>query len=142
MDINEKYIVLVTGFGPFGNHIINASWEAVKELNKLCANSKEMTDVEIIVKEIPVSYEDVTMYISKLWKEYKPILILHTGVSSKAQCLTIECCAHNNGYLRPDIFNKCPDENNIESKMFETKLNVKQICNVINQNTDVRKYRQ
>lgn len=74
MDINEKYTVLVTGFGPFENHIINASWEAAKELNKLCANSKEMTDVEIIVKEIPVSYEDVTMYISKLWKEYKPIV--------------------------------------------------------------------
>lgn len=70
----KKNTILITGFGPFGNHIINASWEAVKELSKLCTNSKKMKDIDIIVKEIPVSYEDVIMYIPKFWKEYKPIV--------------------------------------------------------------------
>ncbi|XP_016921282.1 pyroglutamyl-peptidase 1 isoform X1 [Apis cerana] len=134
-----KNTILITGFGPFGNHIINASWEAVKELNKLCANSKKMKDIDIIMKEIPVSYEDVITYIPKFWKEYKPIIVLHVGVSYKAQCLTIECCAHSNGYLRPDIFNKCPDESNIKAEVLETEINVTQICNIINENSNETK---
>ena len=74
MEGNKKYVVLITGFGPFGNHVINASWEAVKELKKLCTNSQEMVDVEIIIKEIPVSYQDVAACLPKLWKEYKPMV--------------------------------------------------------------------
>ena len=31
----EKSAVVVTGYGPFGNHTVNASWEAVKRLKKL-----------------------------------------------------------------------------------------------------------
>ncbi|XP_060822943.1 pyroglutamyl-peptidase 1 isoform X1 [Bombus pascuorum] len=139
MEVNKKYIVLVTGFGPFDNHIVNASWEAAKELSKLCIKSKELMDVEVIVKEIPVSYEDVTKYVPKFWQEYKPIVVLHLGVSRQARCLTIECRAHSNGYLRKDIFNKCPDESNIESEIFETKINAKQICNIINESSDKTK---
>ncbi|KAF3424842.1 hypothetical protein E2986_00961 [Frieseomelitta varia] len=132
----KKYVALITGFGPFGSHVINASWEAVKELNKLCINSQEMVDVEIIIKEIPVSYQDVAACIPKLWKEYKPTVVIHVGVSHKAQCLTIECCAHSNGYMREDIFNKCPDESIIEPKILKTEINVKQVCNIINENSD------
>lgn len=136
MEVNKKPVVLVTGFGPFDNHIVNASWEAVKELSKLCANSKELTDVQVIKKEIPVSYEDVNACIPKLWEEYKPIVVLHVGVSSCAQCLTIECLAHSTGYVRPDIYGKCPDESNVESEIFETKFDVKKICNMINENSE------
>ncbi|CAK9799556.1 Pyroglutamyl-peptidase 1 [Anthophora plagiata] len=139
MEISEKYTVLVTGFGPFDNHVINASWEAVKELNKLCTNSKEMNDMKVIAKEIPVSYEDVAMYIPKLWEEYKPTLVLHVGVSHKAKCLTIEYCAHSNGYLKLDVCNKCPDESNIEPKILETKINVRKVCNTINDNSNETK---
>lgn len=76
MEVPSKDTVLITGFGPFDNHIVNASWEAVKELEKLCATSKEFQNVEIIVKEISVSYEDVDTYIPKLWEEYKPTVNL------------------------------------------------------------------
>ncbi|XP_003707954.2 pyroglutamyl-peptidase 1 [Megachile rotundata] len=136
MEIAPKKTVLITGFGPFNNHIVNASWEAVKELNKLCAISKELKNVEVIVKEISVSYEDVANYVPKLWEKYKPTLVLHVGVSSKAKCITIEYCARSCGYLRPDIYDKCPDESNIKSKIFETKINVNNICDTINQNPD------
>ncbi|XP_076475937.1 pyroglutamyl-peptidase 1 isoform X2 [Bombus vancouverensis nearcticus] len=90
MEINKKYTVLVTGFGPFDNHIVNASWEAAKELNKLCINSKELMDVEVIVKEIPVSYEDVTKYVPKFWQEYKPIVVLHLGISISIQVYKLQ----------------------------------------------------
>ncbi|KAK9294341.1 hypothetical protein QLX08_011013 [Tetragonisca angustula] len=118
----------------------NKNWEAVKELKKLCTNSQEMVDVEIIIKEIPVSYQDVAACLPKLWKEYKPMIVIHVGVSHKAQCLTIECCAHSNGYMREDIFNKCPDESSIEPKILKTEINVKQVCNIINENSDRTEY--
>ncbi|XP_034172373.1 pyroglutamyl-peptidase 1 [Osmia lignaria lignaria] len=136
MEVPSKNTVLITGFGPFSNHIVNASWEAVKELNKLCATSKELKNVEVIVKEMSVSYEDVDTYVPKLWEEYKPTLVLHVGVSSKAKSLTIECCAHSNGYLRQDTSDKCPDESNIKPKILETKINVNKICSAINENSE------
>lgn len=136
MEITPKKTILITGFGPFGNHIVNASWEAVKELNKLCATTKVLKNVEVIVKEISVSYEDVANYVPKLWEKYKPNLVLHVGVSHKVKCLTIECCARSYGYLRPDIHDKCPDENNIKPEIFETKINVNDICEINNENPD------
>ena len=32
---NEQLAIVVTGYGPFGEHKINASWEAVKRLKDL-----------------------------------------------------------------------------------------------------------
>ncbi|CAL7946680.1 unnamed protein product [Xylocopa violacea] len=139
MELEKKNVILVTGFGQFDNHVVNASWEAVKELSKLCDNSNEMSDVQVVVKEIPVSYEDVSTCVPALWREYKPIVVMHCGVSGKAQCLTIEGCARSNGYRRPDIYDKRPDESNIEFQVLETKVNVKQICDIINDNTSKTK---
>ncbi|XP_076751256.1 pyroglutamyl-peptidase 1 [Xylocopa sonorina] len=139
MEVKKKNVILVTGFGQFDNHIINASWEAVKELSKLCHDSEEMSDVRVVIKEIPVSYDDVSTYVPRLWREYNPIILLHVGVSGQAQCLTIEGCAHSNGYLRPDIYEKRPDETNIEFDVLKTKINVQQICDAINGNTSKTK---
>ncbi|XP_053976004.1 pyroglutamyl-peptidase 1 [Hylaeus volcanicus] len=139
MDSDFKYTALVTGFGPFDNHIVNASWEAVKELNKLAANSKELKDVKLIVQEIPVSYEDVDNYIPTLWEEYKPTVVLHVGVSHKADCLTIECCAHSNGYVRKDIYDKCPDESTIPDQILKTGINVDTICDKVNKHSNKTK---
>lgn len=72
MNSDNEYTALVTGFGPFDNHVINASWEAVKELSNLSATSEQLKDVKVIVKEIPVSYDGVVDYVSKLCNEYKP----------------------------------------------------------------------
>ncbi|XP_043256705.1 pyroglutamyl-peptidase 1 isoform X2 [Colletes gigas] len=133
--INETVLIIVTGFGPFGDHVINASWEAVKELSKLHADSKEFIDVKLIVEEIPVSYDDVASYVPKLWKEYNPTVILHVGVSHKVDCLTIECCAHSNGYERPDIYDKCPDESKITQEVLITNVDAHKICDTINENS-------
>ncbi|XP_046824318.1 pyroglutamyl-peptidase 1 isoform X2 [Vespa crabro] len=101
LNISGKKI-LITGFGPFGNHIVNASWEAVKELSKLWPQS-ELCNIQLITKQIPVSYEYVSTEISKLWEEHNPVIVIHVGVSYKASCLTIEHIAHSTGYARPDI---------------------------------------
>lgn len=132
MNSDDKYTALVTGFGPFDNHVINASWEAVKELSNLSATSEQLKDVKVIVKEIPVSYDGVVDNVSKLWNEYKPTVILHVGVSKIARCLTIEGCARSNGYIRPDIHNKCPDENDVPEKILKSGINVNKVCDIVN----------
>lgn len=46
LDSFFKPIVLVTGFGPFVNHPVNASWEAVKSMDKERIEKK--FDVELV----------------------------------------------------------------------------------------------
>lgn len=72
MDVDPRCTILVTGFGPFNAHVVNASWEAVKELQKLWMNSVEFSDIELIVEEIPVSYDYVSDCIPQLWKKHNP----------------------------------------------------------------------
>ena len=52
----EQDRVLVTGFGPFGVHKVNASWVAVQELEAL---GLEDPFVTLVVEEITVDYEYV-----------------------------------------------------------------------------------
>ncbi|XP_069685828.1 pyroglutamyl-peptidase 1 [Periplaneta americana] len=101
--------VLVTGFGPFGEHKINASWESVKLLPSL--NIDEEFGVKLIVEEIPVTYSYVSEKIPVLWKAHKPMLVVHVGVSSIASGLTLELKAHRSGYCREDVAGELPPRN-------------------------------
>ncbi|KAF4794800.1 pyroglutamyl-peptidase 1 isoform X2 [Turdus rufiventris] len=60
--------VVVTGFGPFGEHAVNASWIAVQELEKLGLGD----DVDLHVYEVPVEYQTVQRLIPALWKKHSP----------------------------------------------------------------------
>lgn len=131
----EEKKIVVTGFGPFRNHIVNASSEAVKELAKLWPKS-ELCDYQLITKYIPVSYEHVSTEVSKLWKEHNPIIVIHVGVSHKANCLTIENVAHSTGYKQPDIHNKCPDERCVLPRALKTCIDVNTLCDCVNKNTN------
>ncbi|KAM7141320.1 pyroglutamyl-peptidase 1 isoform 2-T2 [Molossus nigricans] len=76
--------VVVTGFGPFGEHTVNASWIAVQELEKLGLGDS----VDLHVYEIP--------------------LVVHVGVSGMATTVTLEKCGHNKGYKGLDNCRFCP----------------------------------
>ncbi|KAL1513782.1 hypothetical protein ABEB36_003146 [Hypothenemus hampei] len=95
--------VLVTGFGPFNNVPINASWEAVALL------PNEINNCNIIKEQIPVAYKHVQENIPILWEKYKPKLVIHVGVSSIAEDIVLETCANRVGYQRKDIDDCCPD---------------------------------
>ena len=64
--------VIVTGFGPFGDHKINASWETVKLLPSL--NIEEEFGVKLVIHEIPVTYDYVAKNVPVLWKEHNPMV--------------------------------------------------------------------
>jgi len=82
MSIDPKQKILVTGFGPFDKHVVNASWEAAKELQKLWTKSGEFPGVELIIKEIPVSYNYVSTCIPQLWEKHRPTVSSITNNSN------------------------------------------------------------
>lgn len=88
MSSNSKRTILVTGFGPFNKHAVNASWEAVKELQKMWVESKEFPGVELITEEIPVSYDYVSTYVPQLWKKHSPAVSSVMSYSSVSEIQT------------------------------------------------------
>ena len=70
LDFWMKPIVLVTGFGPYINHPVNASWEAVKIMNKDEVEKKH--NVELVQIELPVTYENVDEFVPALWETHTP----------------------------------------------------------------------
>ncbi|XP_065168782.1 pyroglutamyl-peptidase 1-like [Atheta coriaria] len=89
--------ILVTGFGPFGVHNINASWAAVQLLDDL-----HFDGYKLIKHEIPVTYEYIDGNIARLWEEYNPTFVLHVGVSAEASAITLESLARRKFYCKSD----------------------------------------
>ncbi|RZC42601.1 origin recognition complex subunit 1 [Asbolus verrucosus] len=123
--------IIVTGFGPFGVHSVNASWESVKLL------PKEINEYNIIKEEIPVSYDTVDKRIHVLWEEYQPRLVIHVGVSSYTDKITLETCAYRGGYCRQDHFgnnpikgNECPTD--CMENCIYSGVNIMKICDHLN----------
>lgn len=133
LDYWLKPIVLVTGFGPYINHPVNASWEAVKIMNKEEIEKKH--NVELVLIELPVTYENVDEFVPALWETHTPKLMIHVGVSSKGECLQLESQAHRKGYQKKDYFDKIPANCACLAEgaiRLHTKLNVEQICKEFN----------
>lgn len=70
MDFVDKPLVLVTGFGPFADHPVNASWEGVRLINK--DELEKKLNIELVLLEIPVTYENVDEFVPALWETHTP----------------------------------------------------------------------
>lgn len=79
-------LIVVTGYGQFAGHEVNASGEAVKLLPKeIVVGSKKF---KIHTMEVSVEYEDVDKKVEEIWN-MNPHLVIHCGElrSSSASCL-------------------------------------------------------
>lgn len=72
---SEKPVVLVSGFGPFGEHKTNASWSVVQELLKHDLVNK--LNIKIVAVEIPVVYDAVDKLVPNLWKTHEPKVFVY-----------------------------------------------------------------
>ncbi|CAG7820390.1 unnamed protein product [Allacma fusca] len=131
--------ILVTGFGPFRDHVVNASWESVRLLPnediRPPPNVRPGTKINLIIHQIPVIYRYVADHMEQLWEKYQPHLVIHVGVSGIATAITLEQFAHNSGYCSPDILECTPDgsvcvgggcdiiESGFDMKLVTTTLN-------------------
>ena len=74
--------ILVTGYGPFGKHKINASWEAVRLLPYFW--TEEDADLaSLTLKQVPVSYQYVLENFDLKNLEVNPDFIINVGVFGK-----------------------------------------------------------
>uniref|UniRef100_A0A8C4X0U6 Pyroglutamyl-peptidase I like n=1 Tax=Eptatretus burgeri TaxID=7764 RepID=A0A8C4X0U6_EPTBU len=96
--LTSSLVPCVSGFGPFREHDVNASWVAVQELNKLGLGE----DIQLLVYEIPVEYQKVKELVPTIWKEHQPRIVVHVGVSGVANAVTLEQCGKNHGYMGLD----------------------------------------
>lgn len=74
---NEPGItILYTGFGPFRDHVVNASWEAVSRIPErgitLPPNIDPKTPVKLVAYYLPVVYQLVADVVPKLWAKHQP----------------------------------------------------------------------
>nr|CAG4650536.1 EOG090X0F1W [Sida crystallina] len=132
----RKDVVLVTGFGPFGTHKINASWESVKLL--VDTGIEEDLGIKLITKEIPVDYDFVKKNVPEMWEMYKPKLVIHVGVSGVANEVNLEQMAFNGGYNSPDVQLCLPQGNCCipgAQDCIISGINMRKICEDINHST-------
>ena len=68
--------ILITGFGPFRDHVVNASWEAVKLLNPdgipWPANIPVGTPLHITFCQLEVAYTAIHKQVPSLWNKQRP----------------------------------------------------------------------
>uniref|UniRef100_A0A669D2E1 Pyroglutamyl-peptidase I n=1 Tax=Oreochromis niloticus TaxID=8128 RepID=A0A669D2E1_ORENI len=86
------------------NYLVHKHWVCSQELEQLGLGEA----VDLYVCEVPVEYQAVKLLLPSLWKGRKPQLVVHVGVSGLATTVTLEQCAHNKGYTRPDNCSFCP----------------------------------
>ena len=124
--------ILVTGFGPFHHHAVNASWVAVQEMEKLGIEHKSRK-IPLRTKEVPVAYDVVSSMVPSLHKEIKPRLCVHVGVSPY-KVIKIEKYGRNVGYKVADIFGKAPQTKLCVPggpECISTQFNIEGVCETL-----------
>ncbi|KAM4893485.1 pyroglutamyl-peptidase 1-like protein [Sylvia borin] len=105
MDSNSNTVV-VTGFGPFRQYLVNSSWEAVKELSKRGLGE----NIDLRILQLPVVYQKAKEQVCKIWTTLQPLLTVHVGLASSATALIIlEQCGKNKGYQERDACGLHPE---------------------------------
>ena len=118
--------VLLTGFGPFLNHPVNASWEIVKQIKQLWSDPL----INLEVREIPVVYSATSSLVPRLYDELRPILCVHFGVSGY-DAITLESSGKNREYQHLDVNGQTPPHNTCVvggPTCIKTRFNLDAIC--------------
>ena len=109
MEESSNKSILVTGFGPFGEHTVNASWVAVGELTQIWdQRAPEWKSYTLSTHEVPVVYSYVEGSLPKIYEERTPCLCVHVGVASPYNVVMLERCGHNQAYKHPDVSGNRP----------------------------------
>ncbi|XP_065135102.1 pyroglutamyl-peptidase 1 isoform X1 [Paramisgurnus dabryanus] len=97
MDTRE--VVVVTGFGPFRQYVVNPSWEAAKGLKMLGLG----VGIEIYIKEIPVCYAKSQQVLDEIWQKMNPKVVIHLGIAPGTNGITLEQTGKNHCYKDRDV---------------------------------------
>ncbi|XP_060778954.1 pyroglutamyl-peptidase 1 [Neoarius graeffei] len=107
MDSCKPELIVLTGFGPFRQYLVNPSWEAVKDLKRMGLGD----NIEIHIVQIPVCYSKAQQTIAEIWHNLKPKVVIHVGIASGTKCIILEQTGKNSGYKDRDVCGICPADN-------------------------------
>jgi len=82
--------ILVTGFEPFGGETVNASWEAVKNLE-----GWRCDDFTAVARLLPCSYRASVKTLIHEIEAIRPEALLMTGQAARRAVVCVERFAHN-----------------------------------------------
>ncbi|XP_063757897.1 pyroglutamyl-peptidase 1 isoform X2 [Eleginops maclovinus] len=103
--MSGEEIVVVTGFGPFRQFLVNPSWKAAQGLKLVGLGEK----THVCNKEVPVSYVRTQQIITQIWQTLHPKFAVHLGVAKGSSVVFLEQTAKNSGYSEKDVCGVCPD---------------------------------
>ena len=83
--------VLLTGFEPFDQDLINPSWEAVRQLDGV----QLQEGVTIIARQLPCAFATAVICLNQLLAEHQPHLVIATGLGPGRSDISIERVAIN-----------------------------------------------
>ncbi|XP_011474452.1 pyroglutamyl-peptidase 1-like [Oryzias latipes] len=102
--MNDRDTVVVTGFGPFKEFLVNPSWKAAQALKEAGLGEK----FEVHSMEVPVSYVKTQQIITELWQSLKPKFAVHLGIARGSRVLLLEQSGRNRGFKDRDVCGFCP----------------------------------
>ena len=88
--MDDKGIILLTGYEAFADFKVNPSIAACMRLN-----NKTFNGYKVVVEEIPMRFGEVKDVIEGHVDQYKPAAVISTGVSSDGACIKLERVAIN-----------------------------------------------
>ncbi|KAG7216075.1 hypothetical protein INR49_007827 [Caranx melampygus] len=97
--------VVITGFGPFRQFLLNPSWKAAQGL-KLVGLGKR---TDVYIKEVPVVYTKAEQIIADIWQTLNPKFAVHLGVARGSSVIILEQTGKNSGYRDRDVCGLCPE---------------------------------
>ncbi|KAM9377035.1 pyroglutamyl-peptidase 1 isoform 2-T2 [Pholidichthys leucotaenia] len=103
--MTENGTVVVTGFGPFRQLLVNPSWEAARRLKAVGLGKK----TDVYIKEVPVSYVKAQKIIAELWQTMAPKFAVHLGIARGSSVVILEQTGANSGYRDGDVCGFCPE---------------------------------
>lgn len=83
--------ILLTGFEPFDQDVMNPSWEAVRQLDGMQLDD----DVQIVARRLPCAFATAGEYLTQLVDELCPVMVIATGLGPGRSDISIERVAIN-----------------------------------------------
>lgn len=98
MSLSSNHRVVVTGFGPFGDHDYNPSWDVARRL----ADDVDAADARLLSVTFRVAAQFTGAYLEAVDTD-RPTLFIHLGVTSRRDGVCFERRAHNHRGDTPDV---------------------------------------
>lgn len=83
--------VLLMGFEPFDQDVVNPSWEAARQLDGVLLEA----DVQIVARQLPCAFATAGECLVRMISELRPVMVIATGLGPGRSDICIERVAIN-----------------------------------------------